>query len=97
MVWRLVTWKIDGSFRFVMIRVFDGGVGGWNGGTALRSMERGVREREECLDELEPLSDMLTMVCDLGLVLRWCFDDVGSRLYNAGEEVETSGVYDSGR
>lgn len=27
MVWRLVAWKMDGSFRFVMMRVFDAGVG----------------------------------------------------------------------
>ena len=59
MVWRLVAWKIDGSFKFVMMRVLDAGVGAWYGGTADRSMERGVREREECLEEVDSLSDML--------------------------------------
>ena len=62
MVWRLVAWKMDGSFRFVMMRVFDAEVGGEYGGTAERSRERGVREREECLDPVDSLSDMTKCV-----------------------------------
>lgn len=53
MVWRLVAWKIEGSFRFVMMRVLDAGVGAWYGGTEERSRERGVREREERLEEAD--------------------------------------------
>lgn len=58
---------MDGSFRFVMMRVLDAGVGAWYGGTAERSMERGVRERErdECLEEVESLSGMLTVCMEV--------------------------------
>jgi hypothetical protein len=47
MVCRFSAWKMDGSFRLVMMRVLDGGVGIWSGGRLERSRERGVREREE--------------------------------------------------
>lgn len=49
-VWRLSARKISVSCRFVMSRVFDGGVGGCNGGMQERSIDRGVRGREEAGD-----------------------------------------------
>lgn len=47
MVWRLSGRNISRSFKFVMMRVLDGGVGWWKGGTAEISRLRGVCERED--------------------------------------------------
>jgi hypothetical protein len=43
-VWRLSARKISGSWRFVMRRVLDGGVGIERGGMVERSMDIGVRD-----------------------------------------------------
>jgi len=51
MVWRLSGRNISRSLRFVIIRVFDGGVGCWRGGMLERSSERGVGERDEGREE----------------------------------------------
>lgn len=53
---------MDGSLRFVMMRVLDAEDGGEYGGTAERSRERGVREREECFEPEDSLSDMIQYV-----------------------------------
>lgn len=53
MVWRLSGRKISGSWRLVIRRVFDGGVGWMSGGRVERSMERGVLERWEDLGEVD--------------------------------------------
>jgi hypothetical protein len=51
MVWRLSGRNISRSFRFVIMRVLEGGVGCWRGGTAAISRLRGVREREDVGDD----------------------------------------------
>lgn len=51
MVWRLSGRNISRSFRFVIMRVFDGGVGCWRAGTAEISRLRGVREREDARED----------------------------------------------
>lgn len=44
-IWRReVGWKIEGSRRLVIRRVFEGGEGDMRGGTAERSRESGVRD-----------------------------------------------------
>lgn len=47
MVWRLSARKISGSWRFVIKRVFEGGVGIVRGGMVDRSMDIGVRDSLE--------------------------------------------------
>ena len=42
MVWRLLARKISGSWRFVIRRVFEGGVGMLSGGSVERSIDIGV-------------------------------------------------------
>lgn len=51
MVCRLSGRNISRSFRFVMMRVLDGGVGWLRGGTAEISRLRGVREREDARED----------------------------------------------
>lgn len=51
MVWRLSGRNISRSFRFVIMRVLDGGVGCWRAGTAEISRLRGVREREDARED----------------------------------------------
>jgi len=43
-VWRLSARNISGSCRFVMRRVFEGGVGWTRGGIVLRSIDIGLRD-----------------------------------------------------
>jgi len=63
MVWRLSGRKISMSWRLVIRRVLEGGVGAWRGGMADRSIERGVREREEGRDDCVELGvDMMMMM-----------------------------------
>lgn len=50
-VCRLSGLNISRSFRFVIIRVLDGGVGCWRGGTAEISRLRGVRVREDARED----------------------------------------------
>ena len=66
-VCRLSARKISGSWRFVIRRVLEGGVGIWRGGMVERSMDIGVRDsREEGRDERGELSfDILYVgVCE---------------------------------
>lgn len=57
MVWRLSARKISESWRFVMRRVLEGGVGMVRGGMVERSMDIGVRDsREEGREERGELS-----------------------------------------
>jgi len=43
-VWRLSARNISGSCRFVMRRVFEGGVGWTRGGIVLKSIDIGLRD-----------------------------------------------------
>lgn len=63
MVAREAAWKILGSSRRVIRRVFDGGAGDESGGRELRSMERGERERFCNIEGEEP--------AEFGGELRW--------------------------
>ena len=65
MVCRLSARNISASCKFVMRRVFEGGVGGMRGGIVERSIESGVRDsldvgREDCGELSADMFELLT-------------------------------------
>jgi hypothetical protein len=62
-VWRLSARKTSRSWRLVMSRVFEGGVGRASGGMVDRSSDSGVRDlEEEGLEETGELSEDIVYV-----------------------------------
>ena len=63
MVWMLSARKISRSCRFVIMRVFDGGVGIAKGGIPERSIDIGVLDSLEVGVDAGELSEDIVIVC----------------------------------